>query len=446
MKFRIEWEEAPGVRPVSHALTWCRLEIEVAGQIVTRVLDNRANTTRQGVYGSVFPLAEWIAENWWSLLYEPVPFPGAFGLNRRNSRSEDLRRRWENRHNVFCAREGFSLPHLYLYRDGNRISARWNTVKGSAERPVEFLSQGASKVPFEIARDVLAEFVENVIDRLGGNGEEDERELRERWQAVRDSEQTENRLCALAGAAGLDPYDPNEFPDELAHIVQTRIIDTHGHALQSDIMESSPELLIEDLDWIDRILFKARSRTPSRNPKPVRPCDLPERKSTAHETGYDLARFTRKELLRMTPDEPISDFQAKMQSLLGLAPECMIIEEPPEKKIDGLYCAGNGNGPFLARRKAHETSDRFRMARALFFWLHTDFEDVRLLTKAHSWDQRVSRAFAAELLAPSSALKSSVSESVAFQDVQQLSTKFNVTSQVIIHQIENHDIGWVEPE
>ena len=56
IRFRVEWQDAPGVKDTVLARTWCRLTIEAAGRLVTEVLDNRSRSLRGGIYGSVFTL------------------------------------------------------------------------------------------------------------------------------------------------------------------------------------------------------------------------------------------------------------------------------------------------------------------------------------------------------------------------------------------------------
>ena len=104
IEFRIEWQEAAGVRDRVLARTWCRLAIEADGQVVTRAIDSRARSVRDGVYGLAFPLCCWIVENWWFLQHEAYRF-------RRPCGSRDLARNnhdraWVRRHSLLAAREG----------------------------------------------------------------------------------------------------------------------------------------------------------------------------------------------------------------------------------------------------------------------------------------------------------------------------------------------------
>ena len=107
IRFRVEWQDAPGVRDTVLARTWCRLAIEAGGRLVTECLDDRSRSLRGGIYGSVFPLSQWIVENWWFLLNESYRFLAAYG-------SRDLARTsgdgaWIQRHRM---RSRSSLPVL----------------------------------------------------------------------------------------------------------------------------------------------------------------------------------------------------------------------------------------------------------------------------------------------------------------------------------------------
>ena len=61
--------------------------------------------------------------------------------------------------------------------------------------------------------------------------------------------------------------------------------------------------------------------------------------------------------------------------------------------------------------------------------------------RRHTWDQRASRAFAAEFLAPADALTRHVTGPVSFSDIDELGDEYGVSSLVIEHQIENHRLG-----
>lgn len=55
IRFRMEWQDAPGVRDALLARTWRRLATEAGGRLVTQAVRGPSESLR-GLYGSAFPL------------------------------------------------------------------------------------------------------------------------------------------------------------------------------------------------------------------------------------------------------------------------------------------------------------------------------------------------------------------------------------------------------
>ncbi len=66
LSLRSEWQDAPGVRAAELRATWARLEIWAGDTCVTRVEDE-SPSERRSIFVPLYPLAEWIAYNWWFL-------------------------------------------------------------------------------------------------------------------------------------------------------------------------------------------------------------------------------------------------------------------------------------------------------------------------------------------------------------------------------------------
>lgn len=79
----LEWTpiDAPAIEDPAIAATWASLSVRVVDKdsesCLTRVLDRHAKTVRNEVYGTLLPLAEWLARCWHGLFSarraEPVP-------------------------------------------------------------------------------------------------------------------------------------------------------------------------------------------------------------------------------------------------------------------------------------------------------------------------------------------------------------------------------------
>jgi Zn-dependent peptidase ImmA (M78 family) len=86
----------------------------------------------------------------------------------------------------------------------------------------------------------------------------------------------------------------------------------------------------------------------------------------------------------------------------------------------------------------HPHSRRFRAARGLYHAIVTSRESQRLITRSYSWDQKASRAFAAELLAPRRALVRRLPTTAAdLQMIERLSEDFGASGILIEKQLEN---------
>ena len=70
LSFDIDWVDAEGINGPELSATWASLRIRAGDSIVTRVLDGRVKTVRDFVYVPLYPLAEWLATNWWFLTHE----------------------------------------------------------------------------------------------------------------------------------------------------------------------------------------------------------------------------------------------------------------------------------------------------------------------------------------------------------------------------------------
>ena len=202
-----EWNDAPGVRDPVLAATWARLEIKDESSSdfkwPSQVIRSTANSWDRGVYLSLFPLAEWIVENWWFLLNESCRVP-EFNSGRSLASYHPAQRAWIQRHNLLAAREGGALPDLTIYRDGDAVVQKWapDPDQDDATRPVRFIGQGTLYAdPLEVER-TLHQFVEAVLQRVVSNADDSAERLRANWTAICQSRHEESSLCCWSASLG----------------------------------------------------------------------------------------------------------------------------------------------------------------------------------------------------------------------------------------------------
>lgn len=166
---------------------------------------------------------------------------------------------------------------------------------------------------------------------------------------------------------------------------------------------------------------------------------------TAYRTGYMHAVALRDTI--GTPSAPIVDLAGLMRRMgWARSPIVALNGRPASPLLDAVVDYGAEGAPVVASHlRERESSERFRLARSLFMQHQSNVGERRLVTESHTWDQRASRAFAAELLAPAEALSTRIrSTHVLGHDVERLAGEFNVSPLVIEHQIDNHDIATVK--
>ena len=303
IRFRVEWQDAPGVRDTVLARTWCRLAIEAGGRLVTDVLDDRSRSLRGGIYGSAFPLAQWIVENWWFLLNESYRFPAAYGSRDLARTPGD--RAWIQRHSMLAARQGGALPDLTIYRDEGSVVARWMPDVEDATHPfLHFTGSGEIQMDPDEAKRGLAELVELVMGRLEGFPDTEVGMLRSEWAGIQESMGRDRQLCEWSARLGLDPHDPDELTDDEAATIMS-LVSPLEDSVRNDLLDAEQlRSLRADLEWLNQAQSLAADAGSSLNPVPT--MSKVEGK-TAHELGYACAAALRNHLCASDRCESILD-------------------------------------------------------------------------------------------------------------------------------------------
>ena len=454
IRFRMEWQDAPGVRDTVLARTWCRLVIEAGGRLVTQAIDSRSESVRGGVYGSAFPLGRWIVENWWFLLNESYRFPARYSSRELARAPRD--RVWAQRHSLLAAREGGALPDLALHRDDERkVVARWAPDGGGSDHPsLCFTGEGEEHLEMADAERGLAEAVEAVLDRLEGFEEPEVGAFREDWAAITGATEQERNLCVWSARLGIDPFDPEDLTDELAEALPELVAGLEA-PLRDDLLDAErPQTLHGDIEWLRRAESLAADAG-SAGHREFDPSSLPEATpaasnvhvNTAHGLGYACAAAVRRHLSPADGHAPIGDMDEILVRLgWARAPSRTAprAEGPLEAALER-----SGNGAPVAvisdtARVGNRFGNRFKLARAIFLrHFGRDRTGRRLVTEAHTREQRASRAFAAEFLAPAAGLSRRIGDRVSRDEIDDLAHHYGVNPFVIDHQIQNHRLAWV---
>lgn len=445
--FDIDWKEAPGVRDPVLARTWCALTIRVGDQVVTRVSDRRTRGWRNAVYGSVFPMCAWVVDNFWFLLYEPYRWAAPYGSRDLARNAAD--RPWVHRHSLLAAREGGALPDFTLCRDGAAVLARWLRDGGDASHPfLRFVQEGLMRLEPEDARRGLARLVDAVLARVADMREPEVAQLRDDWRDLQRLPPDEESLCIWSARLGINAHYEDELSDADARRLRS-VIDLLEPPLTEDLFETAAiETINQDVEWIGeahRLARRARRRAaPRLDPLSAADVTLRNGQPPAYAAGYASARAVRQRA--GVVHDALPDLAAFARRFGWADTPVVATVKEPASALRAVVDYGTEDVAFIATPPGGTpSSDRFLLARSLFLQACSEPRTRRLVTASHTWGQRASRAFAAELLAPAEALRHRIHDhELSGREVGQLASEFEVDRELIERQVENHALATVD--
>jgi hypothetical protein len=160
--------------------------------------------------------------------------------------------------------------------------------------------------------------------------------------------------------------------------------------------------------------------------------------------GYSLAAMVR-ERAGLGPALPMQSVAAVAQKVAGRSFRPSEQNHVPGHGVRAVVGWTAGGAIVIAGPRPQRTdAERFLDARGLFHALFTCDRSERLVTRAYTWDQQASRAFAAELLAPRAALVARAPQQADRATVDQLAQEFAASTKVIENQLENAGVVLVD--
>lgn len=427
LRFETEWLSGDGVTSPELAATWCRLTVQVGDHIVTRVEDLAANSIRSAIFCSAYPIAEWIATHWWALRSH-VRAAVLLDKPTVNLHHGPTEREMLLPHRIRAAGDGFLWPDLLIVPEGSKTFIAWSSDESPLAGVLRFVGTGRVWAGSQDVQSALAVFVTSVIDRL----EEmrvDGTLLQEEWQTIAQAAVEEVDFCDAAAALGLDPYDLDEETAERIQTIGTIL----GPELADEFAAAAdPRRIAEDIDWVTHGLgrLKRDVGAPSRALGKLHQANLHDEVADAPwEVGWRQARIARHAL--GMSDIDTFEFGELVRHHRRL--------DSADNALQALASATSGRVEVLLGFAAGLSARRFIDGRALWRSLQTR-DRAYLLTQGATFEQRVERAFAAELLAPASGiakLRESQGRVVSTDEVERLAKRFKASPVVVGHQLEN---------
>ena len=400
--------------------TLAELTINVGQWCATEVEDTLAKTVRSSARLSALNLAEWLAFNWWRLLWEP----------QSSSYS------WRTSHKMGNVGGGYIWPDLSFSSDWETIlvSSR-STTKCEAE-PIRYLSnfdnQPIVVTDFERGVD---EFIQGTIARLSSVG--DSRcKLSELWHEV----VSERQNAEVSGQRILEAcmgYDPDDAPIDL--------LDVLGDQMNSFGTSAIREMAAEYRDdTASHVGYIRESLLINDTNAYVPDCEVIRRRVKS-ESGDSHAPWVRAERAARIAREawglnvPIST--KEFCDLFGIPKDRILAGQ---NRSDIRLAAGvrNDSNPDsfnVLLTRSHPNSRRFGLARLVGDHIVTGEEDTLLpATDSRTSRQKFQRAFAQELLCPFEELNEFLGdETPTSDDVHDAADYFDVSPLMIQTMLVN---------
>jgi hypothetical protein len=419
--------------------TWAQLRVIVDGRCATQLKDLATNRDSDFLYVPTFPLAQWVVRHWWQLLYEPCRQERP-PLESASWRPEG--RRWVHRHCLRSAETGLVLPYLHVFSDGLGVEIVWfaDNPQSSLSGRCLFLSTGSAKLSRQDASTGLSEFVAKVLSWCGDSTDERVELLRADWDAITNSDREELAFCFAAGRLGLDPYCTRDWNPGLAELIATDIGTHLNEPLVEDLLESADPASASDL-WRWSRDAQQSFGLESGSVERLIPSVLPR---YAKDHGYATARMVRSSA-GLAVDRPIIDIAALARSSnLARFAFTPLNHLPGQMVHAAVGWRGDSEAVVVGPQPKLARSQRFLEARGLYHALVGCQRGARLVTRARTWDQQASRAFAAELLAPQQALAANARPDMESDErdslTQELAQRYDVSSEVVRLQLQNEGV------
>jgi hypothetical protein len=438
LSIELEWLDQPHAADPVERMTWARIGMNAAGRTISRSWDRVALAERASIFIPAFPIANWMVANWWSILHEPARSDKLSLTGRYVGASE---RDWIRRHCLRSADAGIAVPRLLIYSDGRGILLEWMADEDDAypHMPLQFVGSDRVSLPFNEVQRELGEFVQAVTVRLGNTvGDERIARFREDWVAIRESTGDEASFCVAAGRLGLDPYGSGEWQPGLAELIEKELDDVNAPIVVDFLEATDPHNAVSSWKWVD-----ASRRELDLQSAPHSRVSPPFKSSNPTTAGYLLAKEVHDHMNGGTAE---SIDVARAASSIGVKE--LTFRPRSDSRNAHLQAAvgwSGGKKPVIAGTPPIRNENRrFLEARSLYHLAFSTTKGPRLVTDARTWDQRASRAFAAELLAPQARLVMDFNRDAWSQDrgeyIQQLANDYRVSTMVIRHQLENSGI------
>ena len=387
---------------------------------------------RHGPYVSGYPIAEWMAWNWWRLRWET-----GYGADT-NAISP-----WHFAHRMTTIGGGYAWPNITIFSDGV-YSSLLSTPSRSPETSLFFRYIGASgsqMIPADSLEMAIDGFVEDTLTKLDA-ADVRGTNLHCLWTELK-MEREDNNLTRFRRLEAQLGYDPDEADEDAIH-----------HRLE-DAMTLGEEALGEiaaDATFGDDALGNmmsagdltdiAQGNGFDANPNDaITLSDMTELPQPFEAVAWQLGKLAAQaiRIQERLDASPISD--TTLADYAGTISEAISSKRGYPSKIS--FALDSNGSTRVSLRSRWETGRRFDLARlvgdrVLRNQINVGVEPLLPVTHAFSYRQRAQRAFAAELLSPHAAVADMMNRDYSNEEKQnEVAEHFAVSLLTIQNQLRN---------
>jgi hypothetical protein len=404
-----------------------RLRLQVGDINLTEHEDTFSRTIRQEVLVSAYPLAFWLAANWWRLFHEPRP------PERLRPSTE-----WRLAHEWPAANAGTIWPAVVMASEGDTIQFQASIAAGWRQQSIRYLN--TLPVPVSIPREqveaLLDAFIASVLSRLEA-WDGIHTELLDLWQEVKDERKDEDssRYRRLEACLG---YDPDEAPEALMGqaMLLAATMGPHTFSEIAPVYGRSGKGKVLSLQQLQQLLESPALEARLQVVEVV--LQKPIQSRAPWRQAQQLAHALRQHL--GLSNEPIPT--ALLCDLFGLSPQTFESTLPPRRQPIAIAVPGPTGQIALHLRKFYPSARRFELARCLGDALINGSrpESWYVSSDIPTYRQKIQRAFAAEFLCPAEGAMEQLCGDYSEPAVEQVAERFGVSPEIVENLIANQEV------
>ena len=420
--------------PPEERVTFGLFAMTANDHLLTFGEDAARKELRHGPFVSGYPIAEWLAWNWWRLRWE-IGHPA----------DENAILHWDFAHRMSTIGEGYVWPNITISSDGVQSFL----VSEPSRNPDTVLfryfgAPGRQRVPATALEAAIDGFVEDILERLEG-AKVRESNLHRLWNDLK-AEREHPELARFRRLEAQLGHEPDEADENAVRLHLDDATELGEEALSEIAADAvlgggDPRGMFRADDFAQIAKRNGFDAAPSDAIKLDNMAGMPQPGQVeAWSLGERCAKGIRsQEKLggKRIDDKTLTRFAGTVSN--AISPEAGQTDTIPIS-----FALDEKNGlSHIALRSRWNTGRRFDLARLIGDRLvrirfNGSSEPLLPATRASSYRQKMQRAFAAELLSPFASVDEMMDGDYSEEKQNEVAEYFKVSPMTIQTQLRNH--------